>query len=54
MMKFYSPILLLPSDVLQAAGSGRLTVRFVAKRGLAGGLFDVRLLKPGAPEILQP
>jgi len=44
----------IPSDVLQAAGSGRLTVRFVAKRGLAGGLFDVRLLKPGAPEILQP
>jgi hypothetical protein len=44
----------IPSDVLQAAGSGRLTVRFVAKRGLAGGLYDVRLLEPGAPEILQP
>lgn len=44
----------IPPDVLQAAGSGRLTVRFTAKRGLAGGLFDVRLLKPGAPEILQP
>ena len=26
-----------PSDVLQSAGNGRLTVRFVAKRWLAGG-----------------
>lgn len=42
----------IPSDVLQAAGSGRLTVRFVARRWLAGGLYDVRLLKPEAPETL--
>jgi DUF1680 family protein len=40
----------IPSDILQAAGNGRLTVRFNAKRQLAGGLFDVRLLKPSAPE----
>jgi hypothetical protein len=37
-----------PSEILQAAGDGRLTVRFTAKRWLAGGLYDVRLLKPDA------
>ncbi|MFZ0427304.1 MAG: DUF6805 domain-containing protein, partial [Acidobacteriota bacterium] len=41
----------IPSEILEAAGAGRLTVRFTAKRRLAGGLFDVRLLQPGAPEI---
>jgi hypothetical protein len=38
----------IPSEILQAAGNGRLTVRFTAKRWLAGGLYDVRLLKPDA------
>jgi hypothetical protein len=42
----------IPSEILQAAGNNRLTVRFSVKRQLAGGLYDVRLLKPGAPEIL--
>ncbi len=42
----------IPSAVLQAAGNGRLTVRFTARRGLAGGLYDVRLLKPDTPEVL--
>jgi len=42
----------IPAEVLQAASDGRLTVRFTAKRQLAGGLFDVRLLKPDAPEML--
>jgi len=42
----------IPSEILQAAGAGRLTVRFTARRGLAGGLYDVRLLKPDAPEVL--
>jgi len=42
----------IPSDILQAAGDGRLTVRFAAKRWLAGGLYDVRLLKPDTPELL--
>jgi len=42
----------IPSDILQAAGDGRLTVRFTAKQRLAGGLYDVRLLKPGAPDVL--
>ncbi len=42
----------IPSEVLQAAGKDRLTVQFVATRWLAGGLYDVRLLKPDAPEVL--
>ncbi|MBE0538046.1 MAG: glycoside hydrolase family 127 protein [Phycisphaerae bacterium] len=42
----------IPSDILQAAANGRLTVRFTAKQRLAGGLYDVRLLKPGAPDVL--
>ena len=39
----------LPADLLQAAGARRITVRFQAKQWLAGGLYDVRLLKPDAP-----
>ena len=42
----------IPSEILQTAGKGRLTVRFTVKRWLAGGLYDVRLLKPGAPDVL--
>lgn len=43
----------IPSDILQAAGNGRLTVRFTVKQQLAGGLYDVRLLRPGVPEVLS-
>jgi DUF1680 family protein len=42
----------IPSEILQTAGNNRLTVRFTVKRWLAGGLYDVRLLKPGAPDVL--
>ena len=41
----------IPSEILQTAGKGRLTVRFTVKRWLAGGLYDVRLLKLGAPDV---
>jgi hypothetical protein len=41
----------IPSEILQSAENGRLTIRFAASRGLAGGLYDVRLLRPGAPEV---
>lgn len=44
---------LIPSEILQAAENGRLAVRFSAPRGLAGGLYDVRLLKPGVPDIVD-
>ncbi len=35
----------IPTDVLTAATDGRVTVRFVAKVWVAGGIFDVRLMK---------
>ena len=43
----------IPSEVLQAAGNDRITVRFTVKQQLAGGLYDVRLLRPGTPEVLS-
>lgn len=42
----------IPLEILQTTGNGRLTVRFTAKRWLAGGLYDVRLLKSDAPHVL--
>lgn len=36
----------IPAAVLAAAPGGRVTIRFVAKRVLAGGVYDVRLLRP--------
>jgi DUF1680 family protein len=38
----------LPADVLSTATSGRVTIQFTAPTGLAGGVFDVRLMKPDA------
>ncbi len=38
----------IPFEILQAAGDGRLTIRFTVKQQLAGGLYDVRLLMAGA------
>jgi DUF1680 family protein len=35
----------IPAAVLAAAPDGRVTIRFVAKKVLAGGVFDVRLLR---------
>ena len=35
----------IPAGVLAAAADGRVTIRFVAKKVLAGGVFDVRLLR---------
>jgi DUF1680 family protein len=36
----------IPAAVAASAPDGRVTVKFVAKKELAGGVFDVRLLKP--------
>ena len=41
----------IPAEILQAAGNKRITVKFEAKQQLAGGVYDVRLLKPGAPPV---
>ncbi len=35
----------IPAAALASASDGRITIRFVAKKVLAGGLFDVRLLR---------
>jgi len=35
----------IPAAVLQAAANGRVTVKFVAKVWVAGGVYDVRLMK---------
>jgi DUF1680 family protein len=40
----------IPADLLTAGGNNRLTIKFEAKQFLAGGIFDLRLLKPNAPE----
>jgi len=39
----------IPADVLATATSGRITIKFTAPTGLAGGVFDVRLMKPDSP-----
>ncbi len=36
----------IPAEVLAAAPEGRVTVKFVAKVWLAGGIYDLRLMKP--------
>jgi len=35
----------IPEEVLKAAPNGRLTIKFVATQRLAGGLFDLRLMR---------
>lgn len=39
----------LPADVLATTTNGRITIKFTAPSGLAGGVFDVRLMKPDSP-----
>ncbi len=36
----------IPESVLQAIPDGRVTIKFVATQWLAGGVYDVRLLRP--------
>ena len=39
----------LPAKVLSGAANGRITIKFSAKPGAtAGGVYDVRLMKPDA------
>jgi hypothetical protein len=35
----------IPEEILQTAPNGRLTIKFVATQRLAGGLFDLRLMR---------
>ena len=45
--EFVEKTYVLPATILAAAPDGRVTIAFVAAQGLAGGLFDVRLLRAG-------
>ncbi len=44
----------IPASVIAAAPDGRVTIRFVAKKVLAGGVFDVRLLRSGGAASTSP
>lgn len=39
----------IPAAVLAAAPDGRVTIKFAAAQGLAGGVYDVRLLRSSHP-----
>lgn len=44
----------IPAAIVASAPEGRITIRFVAKKVLAGGVFDVRLLRSGAAADCSP
>ncbi len=44
--EFVEKLYAIPATVLASASDGRVTIKFVAKVQLAGGVFDVRLLRP--------
>ena len=44
--EFVEKLYEIPAAVLASAPDGRVTIKFVAKVQLAGGVFDVRLLRP--------
>jgi hypothetical protein len=46
--KFFEKRYALPASVLMAASDGRVTIKFVTKVWVAGGIFYLRLMKPGA------
>jgi DUF1680 family protein len=48
--RFFEVLYPLPESALANAKDGKLIVRFVAKETLAGGLYDVRLLRPGGSQ----
>lgn len=45
---FFEKRYAIPAELLQSAPDGRLTIRFAAPTGLAGGLYDVRLMRQEA------
>lgn len=52
--KFVSVRYPIPAAVLNASADGRITIKFVAKQWVAGGVFEVRLMKPEAPAGQAP
>jgi hypothetical protein len=51
--QFFEKRYSVPANVLATTTNGRITIKFTAPTGLAGGVFDARLMKPesrpGAP-----
>jgi hypothetical protein len=51
--QFFEKRYSIPADVLATTTNGRITIKFTAPTGLAGGVFDARRMKPesrpGAP-----
>ena len=47
---FFEKRYAIPAVVLDAAPQGKLTIRFDAREGLAGGVFDVRLMRADATD----
>jgi len=40
----------VPAHILAASKDGRITIKFVAKVWLAGGIYDLRVMRPTTPE----
>ncbi len=49
--KFFEKRYPLPPEVIAAAADGKVTIKLSAPEFLAGGIFDLRLLKPEAPTL---
>ncbi len=47
--KFITKRYPIPSDLIAAAPDGGITIKFAASQGLAGGIFDLRLMKAETP-----
>lgn len=43
--KFVEKLYVIPAEVLAASPQGKVTIKFSAPQGLAGGVFDVRLMR---------
>ena len=52
--EFVEKLYVIPAAVLASAPDGRVTIRFVARKWLAGGVYDVRLLRPNGAAPTPP
>jgi len=43
--EFFAKRYSIPESIIKAASNGRVTVKFVATQWLAGGVYDIRLLR---------
>lgn len=47
--KFFEKHYPLPADMLAVTTNGRVIIKFASKVWGAGGVYDVRLMRPNAP-----